>query len=137
MMTAKNPFVWTEISVNDLDRARKFYETVLQIELSELPTPDTMQVDEDDPNYFKMFAFPGDMMTGPGSSGTLVKSNMGKPGVGGTLVYFQSNDCAIELSRAEAAGGKVIAEKMSLGEYGFCGIVEDSEGNHIGFHSMK
>ncbi len=135
-MTAKNPFVWTEISVDDLARAKKFYETVLQVALSELPRPENMTVDKDDPCYFEMLAFPGDMM-GPGSSGTLVKSNMGKPGAGGTLVYFHSEDCAIELSRVEAAGGKVIAGKMSLGEYGFCGICEDTEGNPIGFHSMK
>jgi predicted enzyme related to lactoylglutathione lyase len=135
-MTAKNPFVWTEISVSDLARAKKFYEAVLQVQLSELPVPADMKTAEDDPNYFEMLAFPGDMM-GPGCSGTLVKSAMGTPGPGGTLVYFQSDDCAVEMSRAEAAGGKVIAGKMSLGEYGFCAICEDTEGNHIGFHSMK
>ncbi|NRF37219.1 VOC family protein [Pedobacter foliorum] len=135
-MTVKNPFVWTEISVNDLARAKKFYESVLQIQLSELAAPDTMKVDKDDPCYFEMLAFPGDMM-GPGSSGTLVKSSMSKPGAGGIMVYFHAEDCAVELSRVAAAGGKVIAEKMSLGEYGFCGVAEDTEGNHIGFHSMK
>jgi len=135
-MTAKNPFAWTEISVNDLARAKKFYETVLQIQMDALEMPETMKVEEDAENYFEMISFPSDMM-GPGSSGTLVKSNMGKPGPGGTLVYFQSDDCAEELSRVEAAGGKVIAGKMSLGQYGFCAIAEDSEGNPIGFHSMK
>ncbi|MEJ2882313.1 VOC family protein [Pedobacter sp. GR22-6] len=135
-MTAKNPFVWTEISVNDLARAKKFYETVLQVQLTPLPMPENMQVDADSPDYFEMIAFPSDML-GPGSSGTLVKSNMAAPGPGGTLVYFYSDDCAVELSRVEAAGGKVIAGKMSIGEHGFCGICQDSEGNHIGFHSMK
>ncbi|ATP56059.1 lactoylglutathione lyase [Pedobacter ginsengisoli] len=135
-MTAKNPFVWTEISVNDLARAKKFYETVLQVELVELPPPDIMKVDKDDPCFFEMLAFPADMM-GTGSSGTLVKSNMSKPGPGGTFVYFHADDCAVELSRVEAAGGKVVFEKMSLGEYGFCCAAEDTEGNHIGFHSMK
>lgn len=136
MATVKNPFTWTEISVNDMDRAQKFYETVLQIEMEALPTPENMIVDKDAPDYFEMVVFPGDM-TGPGSSGTLVKSNMGKPGVGGTLVYFHCDDCAVELSRVNGAGGKVIAEKMSIGEYGFCGIAEDTEGNQIGFHSLK
>lgn len=135
-MTAKNPFVWTEISVDDLDRAKKFYETVLQVELQPLPTPEPMQVDQNSDDYFEMITFPSDMM-GPGSSGTLVKSNMSKPGPGGTMVYFYSEDCAVELARVEAAGGKVIAGKMSLGEHGFCGICEDTEGNPIGFHSMK
>ncbi|ETZ21787.1 VOC family protein [Pedobacter sp. V48] len=135
-MTVKNPFVWTEISVNDLARAKKFYEAVLQVQLSELPTPENMKVDKDDPCYFEMLAFPADMMA-PGSSGTLCKSSMSKPGQGGTLVYFHADDCTVELSRVTAAGGKVIAEKMSLGEYGFCGVAEDTEGNQIGFHSLK
>jgi predicted enzyme related to lactoylglutathione lyase len=134
-MTTTNPFVWIEISVDDLSRAQKFYETVLQVELKALPTPGNMQLDEDDENYFEMVAFPGDMM-GPGCGGTLVKSNLGKPGPGGTLVYFQSEDCAVSVSRVEPAGGKIVAEKMSLGEYGFCAMAQDTEGNIIGFHSM-
>ncbi|WP_449437381.1 VOC family protein [Pedobacter steynii] len=56
-MTAKNPFVWTEISVNDLARAKKFYETVLQVELVELPPPDIMKVDKDDPCFLKYWHF--------------------------------------------------------------------------------
>jgi predicted enzyme related to lactoylglutathione lyase len=134
-MTTTNPFVWIEISVDDLPRAQKFYETVLQVELKALPTPGNMQLDEDDENYFEMVAFPGDMM-GPGCGGTLVKSNLGKPGPGGTLVYFQSEDCAVSVSRVEPAGGKIVTEKMSLGEYGFCAMAQDTEGNIIGFHSM-
>jgi uncharacterized protein len=27
--------------------------------------------------------------------------------------------------------------KMSIGDYGFCSIVMDTEGNTIGLHSMK
>ncbi|WP_256007447.1 VOC family protein [Pedobacter deserti] len=135
-MTAKNPFVWTEISVSDLARAKKFYETVLQVQLSDLPVPESMQAEPGSDDYFEMVAFPGDMM-GPGCSGTLVRSGMNRPGPGGTMVYFHSEDCDIETGRVEAAGGKVIAGKMSLGEYGFCSICEDSEGNPIGFHSMK
>ena len=34
MTETMNPVNWFEISVNDLDRAKKFYETVLGIELS-------------------------------------------------------------------------------------------------------
>ena len=134
-MKAKNPFVWTEISVDDLPRARKFYETVLQIQMADMPMPEPMQVDVDSPDYFEMLAFPADMTT-HGSGGALVKSNMGKPGAGGTMVYFHCEDCSEEISRVAAAGGKVIAEKMSIGEHGFCGICEDTEGNQIGFHSM-
>jgi predicted enzyme related to lactoylglutathione lyase len=38
-MKAKNPAVWFEIYVDDLKRAQKFYEEVLNLKLNELPTP--------------------------------------------------------------------------------------------------
>lgn len=136
MATVANPIVWTEIYVNDLARAQQFYESVLQIKMQAAPMPQGMDIDKSSDEYFEMVLFPGDMM-GMGSSGSIVKSNMFKPGPGGTLVYFACDDCAVELSRVEAAGGKVVAGKMSIGEHGFCGICEDTEGNPLGFHSMK
>ena len=36
---AKNPFTWIEIYVDDMNRARKFYEAVLDIKLTEMPMP--------------------------------------------------------------------------------------------------
>jgi predicted enzyme related to lactoylglutathione lyase len=60
-----------------------------------------------------------------------------KPGSGGTLVYFTCEDCAIEESRIEGAGGKVIQTKMPIGEHGFCTLAVDTEGNTIGLHSNK
>jgi predicted enzyme related to lactoylglutathione lyase len=58
-------------------------------------------------------------------------------GPGGTIVYFASNDCAVELSRVAGAGGQVLQEKMSIAEYGFVALCIDTEGNTIGLHSMK
>lgn len=136
METLKNPIVWTEIYVSDIARAQKFYETVLKVQMQAAPVPAGMEADKDSEEYFEMVFFPGNM-TGPGSSGAIVKSAMFKPGPGGTLIYFECEDCATEISRVEAAGGKVIAAKMPIGEYGFCGICSDTEGNSIGFHSMK
>ncbi|MCE7039875.1 VOC family protein [Dyadobacter sp. CY312] len=128
-MAAQNPVGWFEIYVTDMDRARKFYETVLKVTLTELPAPEGM-------GEGQMFAFPGDM-TAPGTSGALVKHEMGEPSATGTLLYFSCEDCATEIGRVEAAGGKVIAEKFSIGDFGFCGITSDTEGNTIGFHSMN
>lgn len=39
-MKAKNPVVWFEIYVDNLERARKFYENVLNLKLSELRVPE-------------------------------------------------------------------------------------------------
>lgn len=136
METAKNPFVWTEIYVEDLARAQKFYETVLNIKMEPAPVPSGMEAEEGSDEYFEMVFFPGNMDT-PGMSGMLVKSDNLKPGPGGTLNYFACEDCAVEISRVPEAGGQVLQNKMSIGQYGFCGICTDSEGNSIGFHSMK
>lgn len=136
MEKAKNPFVWTEIYVEDMPRAQKFYESVLNVKIEPAPVPAGMEAEEGSDEYFEMAFFPGNMEA-HGMSGMLVKSSMFKPGPGGTLNYFACEDCADEISRVEAAGGKVIQSKMPIGEYGFCGICSDTEGNTIGFHSMK
>ena len=54
-----------------------------------------------------------------------------------TLVYFSCEDCAVEESRVESAGGKIQQPKMSIGEYGFITIANDTEGNMFGLHSLN
>ncbi len=126
---AKNPFTWVEIYVSDMARAQKFYEEVLLIKMVELPLSEGMEEVE-------MMSFPWDEQ-GPNISGALVKSSFMSPGPGGSMVYFTCDDCAVEISRIEKAGGKVVQEKFSIGDYGYCGFGIDTEGNMIGFHSMK
>ncbi len=126
---SKNPFTWVEIYVDDMSRAQNFYETILDIKMTELPMPEGM-------GEMQMLSFPW-AENERGISGALVKMNDMKPGNGGTLVYFNCDDCSIEESRVESAGGKVFQAKMSIGDYGFCSIISDTEGNTIGLHSMK
>ncbi len=123
-----NPVGWFEIYVDDMDRATRFYESVLKtkLELMSDPTDQGMQ----------MKSFPGDM-DGYGTPGALVKMKDTKAGGGNVVLYFMCEDCAVEESRVHAAGGKVLQPKMSIGEFGFCSIVADTEGNTIGLHSMK
>ena len=124
-----NPVVWFEIYVNDLQRAKKFYETVFKIELEELPSPDT----KDD---IKMLSFPM-QMNGEGAAGALVKMEGFEAGGNGTIIYFRSDDCATEESRISTAGGKLMQSKQSLGEYGYMVLASDTEGNMFGIHSEK
>lgn len=124
-----NPVVWFEIYVNDLQRAKKFYETVFNTKLSELPVPEGN-------GDMQMFSFPMEM-NGEGAAGALIKMKGVEPGAGGTLVYFGSEDCAIEEGRIEKAGGNISQSKQSLGEYGFMVLASDTEGNMFGIHSQK
>jgi hypothetical protein len=130
MKSKKNPVVWFEIYVNDLKRAKKFYETVLGLKLSELPTPNDVQ------DEMQMLAFPMEMEE-VGASGALVKMKGFEAGGNSTIVYFSSEDCAKEEKKVESAGGKVFKSKQSLGDYGFMVLAFDTEGNMFGIHSQN
>lgn len=120
-----NPVVWFEIYVDDMERAKRFYETVFQVSLSPLPSPG-----------IEMLAFPM-QHAGAGAAGSLVHMEGVKPGGGGTIVYFRCEDCSEEAGRAEAAGGSVFKAKFSIGQFGFIALVVDTEGNMLGLHSMR
>ncbi len=58
------------------------------------------------------------------------------PSYAGSLVYFSVVDIDATLAKVNASGGKTILPKMSIGEYGFVGYFEDSEGNRVALHTM-
>lgn len=123
-----NPVIWFEIYVDDMSRARKFYETVLSVTLQNLTTDKSDMMD--------YFMFPWEEKAA-GSSGALVKMKEVSPGGNGTMVYFASEDCEKEQNRVSAAGGEVLKPKFPIGEHGFISICRDTEGNVFGLHSMK
>ena len=120
-----NPVGWFEIYVQDMERARKFYEAVLQAKLQKLESPG-----------IEMWAFPMNMEA-MGASGSLVKMPGFPSGKNSVLVYFSCADCATEAGRVTQSGGRIEKEKMSIGQYGFIALVYDTEGNMFGLHSMK
>lgn len=129
MNTNRNPVGWFEIHVQDMERAKKFYESVFQVELEALPTPDP---------ELEMWVFPGmGCENQPGCSGALCKMKDKDSGIGGTIVYFSCEDCGETASRVFDAFGKIHLPKMSIGEYGHIALVVDPDGNMIGLHSMK
>jgi predicted enzyme related to lactoylglutathione lyase len=131
-MAAHNPVNWFEIYVQDMPRAKRFYETMLGVSLTLLRAPEG----ELGEAGLEMWSF-NMSPDGPGAGGALVKM----PGVpsmpGGTMVYFWCEDCGIEEARIADAGGRVHRPKMSIGNYGFITLAFDSEGNMFGLHSMK
>lgn len=122
-----NPVCWFEIYVQDLERARMFYESVFQIRLEALTAPDSPS---------EMLSFPAEMDRW-GAGGALTKMEGVPSGCGGTMVYFSCEDCGVEESRVVALGGQIHRNKMSIGEYGFISLIVDTEGNMIGLHSVK
>jgi uncharacterized protein len=120
-----NPVAWFEIYVQDMDRAKKFYESVFQLTLTKLNSPG-----------MEMWAFPMEMNRW-GAGGALVKMDGVPSGGNSTLVYFSCADCAVEEGRAVQFGGRIQQEKVSIGDYGFISLVFDTEGNMFGLHSLK
>jgi len=129
-MAGVNSVNWFEIYVQDMARARAFYEAVFDIALEPLKLPDG------DEETLEMWSFPGDMDR-YGANGALCRMPGAPSGPGGTLVYFACEDCGATGDRVATAGGRVHRGKMSIGEYGFIVLAFDSEGNMIGLHSMR
>ncbi len=121
---AVNPVIWFELYVDDMARARAFYQTVFDVTLESMSDAG-----------MEYYAFPmqNDQV---GAGGALAKMEGMAPGGGGTLIYFHCDDCAVEEARVAGAGGTVLKPKMSIGSYGFMSLVLDTEGNTIGLHSQ-
>jgi predicted enzyme related to lactoylglutathione lyase len=121
-----NPFAWVEIPVNDMNRAIKFYETVLKIKLQPM-----------DFGGLQMAWFPN-QGEAPGATGTLIKQESYIPSQEGPLVYLHSLDLQHELDRVEQAGGKIYQPKTQISpEHGYMGVFIDTEGNRVALHSVK
>jgi len=121
-----NPVMWFEIFVQDMPRAKAFYESVFQVKLERLNNPLDIE----------MWAFPM-AMDRMGIGGALVSMEGAVSGGNSTRVYFSCKDCAVEAAAVPHYGGRVYREKISLGEYGFMALVVDTEGNMIGLHSLE
>jgi predicted enzyme related to lactoylglutathione lyase len=116
---------WFEIYVQDMPRAKAFYEKVFGLTLQKLDSPE-----------LELWAFPMSMSES-GAPGALVHMKGVLSGGNSTIVYFKCDDCAEEAKRAEQSGGRIMKDKFSIGQYGYIALVFDTEGNVIGLHSMK
>lgn len=110
-----------------MERAKSFYETVLGVRLTKIPQSGGSLGD--------MWAFPMNQGAS-GASGALARMEGAPSGAGGTIVYFVCDDCAEQVRRAKQAGGQVVKEKFSIGDYGNIALASDPDGNIVGFHSM-
>jgi uncharacterized protein len=125
MSAETNVLNWFEISATDISRAKKFYETIFEIQMQEMEMAG-----------MKMAMFPWNPEVGK-VSGALVQSQMHTPGMVGTIVYLNGNpDLQNVLDRVEKAGGKISMPKTLIDEStGYMALISDTEGNNIGLHS--
>ncbi len=125
-----NILTWFEIPILDIQRAKKFYETILDIEM-------VIKVDGNNEAVF----FPYDpnviQATSGRVTGVLSKSNNNSPSSNGTLVYINASPYIQNvLDKVEQSGGKIIMPKMKMNA-GYIAIILDSEGNRVGLHAEQ
>lgn len=115
---------WFEIPAKNFERAKQFYETILDTKIHTMPHP-----------VYKYGMFPADMEKGH-IGGGLVEGEGFEPSEKGALIYLNGgDDLALPLSKVESAGGKIVLPKTSLGHNGFMAYFIDTEGNRVALHS--
>ena len=121
-----NAISWVEVPVGDMNRAVRFYNTVMLWDLKE----NVM-------GPLKMAWFPSDTAE-HGAGGSLVENPHYTPSSDGALLYFQCPDVADNIGRVEEAGGQVLRGKTFIApNIGYMALAIDTEGNRIAFHSKQ
>ncbi|WP_413585587.1 VOC family protein [Bdellovibrio sp. HCB274] len=120
-----NMFNWVEIATEDISRAMTFYEKSFDLKFK-----------TEEMGALKLAFFPSGDMRSYGASGALVKGPGYKPSADGSLPYIPVTDIDASLKKVQENGGRILATKKSIGQYGNIGIFQDTEGNHVGLHSM-
>ncbi|MCW3089196.1 MAG: bleomycin resistance protein [Ferruginibacter sp.] len=123
-----NAISWFEIPATDIDRAQKFYETIFGIRMTPMDMPS-----------MKMRTFPiDDPMKGTGGAIVQTDGFHKASASEGVLIYLNGNpDVQNVLDKVAEAGGTVVLPKTEISpEYGYMGIILDTEGNRIGLHSV-
>ncbi len=124
----KNAVNWFEIPVKDYERAKKFYNEILGIEIIDFHMPE---------KNMKYGFFPHDMENG-GVGGAIVEMEGMNPSTDGSTVYLNGGeDLSTPLSKVEGAGGQIFMPKMNIDENGFIAQFIDTEGNRVALHSMN
>lgn len=122
-----NAINWFEIPVEDFDRAKTFYSTILGGEINEVPMDEGMRYG----------VFPHDKDKGVGG-GIIAANGQQKPSTDGATVYLNGGeDLSIPLAKVESAGGKILMPKTAIGEDGFMAQFLDTEGNKLALHSLN
>lgn len=119
-----NRLVWFEIPASDFDRAVRFYEQVLGVQMRrENFGPSLMAV-----LPYEKPAVGGCIMAGQGLT----------PGAGGVMAYLNAEPSLdAVLARVAGAGGAVVHPRTELpAGMGAFARIRDTEGNVVGLHAL-
>ena len=119
-----NAVSWFEIPVKNFERAKSFYSSMLNTEITDHHM---------DHAKYGMFAHDSE---NDKVGGAIIEMDGVEPSDQGTTVYLNAgHDLGVPLARVEKAGGKVLMPKTDIGENGFMAQILDTEGNKVALHS--
>ena len=111
-----NPFVHIELNSSDVDKSKRFYGSLLDWKLEDMPMGDMT---------YTM------IKVGEGVGGGMMKHPMtGQPSV--WVPYVQVNDIHASTKKAGSLGGKVIVDSQDIPGGGTFSVVQDPTGAVIG-----
>lgn len=129
MKTLKSLVSWIEIPVTDMNRAKKFYETILQVRLQDAKLESGIE----------MAFFPVEQ-SGIGGALCCIEEHY-QPSQNGVVIYLTADpDIDIMLKLIEKSGGKIIQQKKQIlesADYGHMALFVDSEGNRMALYQSK
>ena len=108
--------VWVEIPTTDLNRAKAFYEAVLETSLIE---------NSDGPQTMQMIPSKGDSLCGH-----LYEGKPATSGDGPTPHFSTTSELTDAMERIKATGGQVVSDPIPLPNAAFF-YAKDTEGNSI------
>lgn len=114
-----NRLVWAEIPVTDMNRAKNFYETVLQEPLTD---------NDMGPNPMAMLPSAG----GDAAAGHLYPGTPAKNGEGVTAHLAAPGELKDVMGRVKKGGGEVVSDIIAIPAGSFF-YATDPDGNSLGF----
>lgn len=127
-----NIITWFEIPVTDTPRAKKFYESILDIEMTTRKIPETNET-------LTFFPYNPDIVqaTSGRVTGVLAQTDKNKPSKEGTLIYINASpEIQVVLDKVESSGGSIVVQKTEMNA-GFIAVIIDTEGNRVGLHAER
>lgn len=128
-MQIGNALNWFEIPVNDFDRAKNFYEKILDYQMPENQLGEARM-------GFLLYDFQGGKVGGA----IVYRPGFHEPSRHGALIYLNCQpDLQLVLDRVEKSGGKISQTKTLISEeqqLGYWALIHDTEGNRVALHSM-
>jgi predicted enzyme related to lactoylglutathione lyase len=115
-----------EIPADNIDRAKRFYQSVLGWKIEPTKTPM-------DPALAASMQY-HDIITGDAKEGTMNMGGMYKRQMPDTPIidYIMVDNLDNVLASVEKSGGKIIMPVKEITSVGFTAIIQDTEGNPIG-----